>query len=67
MRVHLNGTETDLPKDCSTLQDLIAAYGGQNNRILAELNGTVIPKSSYGNTFLSEGDRIELVHFVGGG
>ncbi len=36
-------------------------------RVAVELNLNILPKASYGETFLKEGDRMEIVHFVGGG
>lgn len=36
-------------------------------RVAVELNLDILPKGAYGETNLSEGDRLEIVHFVGGG
>jgi sulfur carrier protein len=36
-------------------------------RIAVELNLDIVPKENYGKTLLNEGDRLEIVHFVGGG
>ncbi len=36
-------------------------------RVAVELNLDILPKASYADTFLKEGDRMEIVHFVGGG
>jgi sulfur carrier protein len=36
-------------------------------RVAVELNLDILPKVEYGTTMLKEGDRIEIVHFVGGG
>ncbi len=36
-------------------------------RVAVELNKEIIPKSTFESTILHEGDRIEIVHFVGGG
>lgn len=36
-------------------------------RIAVELNGNIVPKASYGETLLADGDTLEVVSFVGGG
>lgn len=36
-------------------------------RVAVELNLDILPKAEYGSTLLKEGDRLEIVHFVGGG
>jgi len=36
-------------------------------RVAVELNLDILPKADYASTLLNEGDRIEIVHFVGGG
>jgi sulfur carrier protein len=36
-------------------------------RVAVELNLDILPKADYGQTLLSDGDRLEIVHFVGGG
>ncbi len=36
-------------------------------RVAVELNLDILPKAAYGTTLLNDGDRLEIVHFVGGG
>lgn len=67
MQVRLNGTETRLSEGCLTIADLLAQPPWRDRKLLVELNGTVVRQEEYTITPLSEGDRIELVHFVGGG
>ena len=49
----------------------VADYLEQNNykikRIAVEMNGDILPKYSYSDTMLKDGDRLEVVSFVGGG
>ena len=49
----------------------VAEYLEQNQyqvkRIAVELNGDILPKYSYSDTMLKDGDRLEVVTFVGGG
>ena len=37
------------------------------SRIAVELNGNIVPKAEYGKTIIAEGDKLEVVSFVGGG
>lgn len=67
MQVRLNGKETTINESGVTLADLLAEPPWKDRKLLVELNGTVIRKEDYDVTPLSDGDRIELVHFVGGG
>lgn len=66
MKVRLNGQERDLPEG-ATLGDLVRTLGLEPSRIAVERNGQVVPKARYDAEVLSEGDRLEIVHFVGGG
>ncbi|MGG6314142.1 sulfur carrier protein ThiS [Paenibacillus macerans] len=67
MQVRMNGKEMKLSENCFTLEDLLSEPPWSERKLLVELNGTVVRKETYAHTRLSEGDRIELVHFVGGG
>lgn len=67
MQVRLNGKETTLNESRVTLADLLAEPPWRDRKLLVELNGTVVRKEDYAVIQLSDGDRIELVHFVGGG
>jgi sulfur carrier protein len=41
--------------------------GMKPDRVAAELNREIVPRSDWPHTQLSDGDRLEIVHFVGGG
>ena len=62
----VNGNEVTLTGPLS-----VADYLEQNNyqikRIAVEMNGDILPKYSYSDTMLKDGDRLEVVSFVGGG
>ncbi len=49
----------------------LEAYLNQENytisRVAVELNGNIVPKAEYGKTMIAEGDKLEVVSFVGGG
>ena len=51
----------------ATVADLVAALGLGPRRIAVEVNRAVVPRTDYGATALREGDRVEIIHFVGGG
>jgi thiamine biosynthesis protein ThiS len=47
--------------------DLLARLGLPQEKIAVEHNLEIVPKSAYDSHMLSDGDRIEIVHFIGGG
>ncbi|MBQ7871424.1 MAG: sulfur carrier protein ThiS [Oscillospiraceae bacterium] len=63
--VNVNGTALDLAG--KTLADYLAAAGYVPGRIAVERNGDIVFRSRYGETVLQDGDRLEIVSFVGGG
>ncbi len=66
MRVVLNGEEREIPEGL-TLMGLIEQLGLNPERIAIEWNREVIPRAQWASVRLREGDRVEIVHFVGGG
>ncbi len=66
LRVQVNGEIRDVA-DHSTLSDLVDELSLAPARIAVELNGEVVRRNKWTETVLSEGDRLEVVHFVGGG
>jgi thiamine biosynthesis protein ThiS len=66
LHVRVNG-EIRSVVDQSTLSDLVDELSLAPARIAVELNGEVVRRSNWAETVLSEGDRLEVVHFVGGG
>lgn len=69
LRIVLNGHPRLFASlaSASTLQQLVAELGLQSDRVAAELNGGIVSRSSWSETSVQEGDRLEIVHFVGGG
>ena len=51
----------------STLKELVAELGLKADRVAVERNGEIAARADWGGVFLASGDRLELVHFVGGG
>ncbi|WP_454760084.1 sulfur carrier protein ThiS [Caulobacter segnis] len=66
MRLLLNGEERDVA-EVVTIADLVAALGLDARKVAVERNLEIAPRSTYGDTALAEGDRIEIVTFIGGG
>jgi thiamine biosynthesis protein ThiS len=50
-----------------TLADLIQQLGMKSDRVAVELNREIVPRDLWAVTSLHHGDRLEIVHFVGGG
>ena len=46
---------------------LVAALGLDGRKVAVERNLEIVPRSAYQETALEDGDRIEIVHFIGGG
>jgi sulfur carrier protein len=51
----------------ANLQDLIAELGLKGDRVAIEHNGNIVSRAEWADARLAEGDRLEIVHFVGGG
>ena len=66
MQVNINGKTEEIPED-STLHSLLSIFKLKEDRVIFELNGDIVDKSAMKNTPLTEGDEVEIVHFVGGG
>ena len=62
----VNGDERRVPGPASLL-DLLAHLGLDPRTVVVELNRKIVRRPRLGETSLSEGDSVELVHFVGGG
>lgn len=66
MLIILNGENVET-KDGSSVGQLLTNLGIGSERVAVELNQEIVPKAGYSAQMLSDGDRIEIVHFVGGG
>ena len=62
----INGADFSLNTSL-TLKALLLEQGYNPDHVAVEINGAVIPKTAYEETFLSDDDVIEVVRFVGGG
>lgn len=66
MEIILNGEPLDLP-DSSTVQDLVDHLQLNRQRLAVEVNLEIVTRSRYAEHYLQEGDKIEIVHAIGGG
>ena len=66
MRVYINGESRELSGEVS-LAELIEQLDLPAARIAVEVNRDVVRKSDWSSTVLRDEDRVEIVHFVGGG
>ena len=66
MRLWVNGTEADVPEGM-TVRGLVERLGLVGGPVAVERNRAVVPRAQHASTPLSDGDRLEIVHFVGGG
>ena len=66
MRLTINGEARELPP-VSTLSELIAALELDTRKVAVERNLEIVPRSLHAATPVADGDRIEIVHFIGGG
>lgn len=66
MKLQINGESREFPDQLS-LQSLVEHLGMKTDRVAIELNHEIAMRSGWSNTVLKDGDRLEIVHFVGGG
>ena len=66
MTITVNGEPKEIASG-ATLVDLLQTLELKPERLAIELNRKIIRRTNWGATHLSEGDKIEIVHFVGGG
>lgn len=65
MKLLINGEERQF--ETATLAELVGQLGMKADRVAVELNREIVPRAQWPNTALHEGDKLEIVHFVGGG
>jgi len=66
MQIEVNGDSIELAEG-ATLVDLLAQMELTGKRVAIELNLEIIPRSEHGQTELKSGDKLEVVHAIGGG
>jgi len=66
MHLFINGEEKTFDAPLSLAQ-LIEQLGRKGDRVAVELNREIVARAQWAETQLNDGDRLEIVHFVGGG
>ncbi|MDC2987067.1 sulfur carrier protein ThiS [Candidatus Pelagibacter bacterium] len=65
-KIQLNGKKIVIKTNYSIL-DLLKKYKLTKKKVAIEYNGAIIPRSNYKKKYLKNNDKIEIVHFIGGG
>jgi len=65
-KIQLNGKKVVVKSNCSIF-DLLKKYKLDNKKVAIEYNGTIISKENYKKKYLKDNDKVEIVHFIGGG
>lgn len=66
MEIHLNGERREVPENL-TLAALLEWLKLPLDRVAVERNRQIAPRAAWNQTIVQSGDRLEVVHFVGGG
>jgi thiamine biosynthesis protein ThiS len=66
MQLVINGKPVEF-EEVRTIEDLVRARGLKTSLVAVEQNGSIVPRSEFATREVSEGDKLEIVHFVGGG
>jgi sulfur carrier protein len=66
MNIILNGSSLDLPDNLSASQ-LLLTLGLAGKRLALEVNQEIVPRSTFDSHIIQPGDRVEIVHAIGGG
>ena len=66
MKVVINGEARDLPADLN-LTEALSHFDLPSERVAVEINRAVVRRREWENIKIGDGDKIEVIHFVGGG
>ena len=66
MTLHINGQAREFA-DSLSVGAFVAELAMKTDRVAVELNREIVPRANWESTVLKDGDRLEIVHFVGGG
>ena len=65
-KIQLNGRSYQISKGMN-LNGLLNNLKIEKNKVAIEVNGEIIEKNKYSHLILDKGDKVEIVHFIGGG
>ena len=66
MKLEINGKEHSLDNN-QTVTSMLEHLELEPNRVVVEVNREIVPRKKFSDHLLSDGDSIEILHFVGGG
>lgn len=66
MNIQINGESRNI-EQAGSVAELLIELGLAEKRVAVERNGELVPKSQHGKQAIEDGDRIEIVHAIGGG
>ncbi|PWU67782.1 MULTISPECIES: sulfur carrier protein ThiS [Gracilibacillus] len=67
MKLLVNGNDLTVNSSVNSIQQLIEHLELRNKSLIVEHNQQILKKEDHEKTIINDGDRIEIVHFVGGG
>ncbi|MCL1989483.1 MAG: sulfur carrier protein ThiS [Defluviitaleaceae bacterium] len=67
MKITINGDLLEVPTTVTTVTSLLSHFQLGEKVVIVEKNGEILQKEAHETASVSNGDRFELVHFVGGG
>ncbi|RKD21764.1 thiamine biosynthesis protein ThiS [Ammoniphilus oxalaticus] len=67
MNLVINGDQIEVPDSLEFISDLLQHFELGEKVVIVEVNASILEKDQHAKTRLTNGDRIEIVHFVGGG
>jgi len=65
-KIQLNGDPYEINKG-TNLNELLNKLKIKKNKVAIEVNGEIVEKNKYPNFILNKNDKVEIVHFIGGG
>jgi len=65
-KIQLNGDPYEI-NNGTNLNQLLIKLKIQKNKVAIEINGAIVEKKKYPNLILNKNDKVEIVHFIGGG
>ena len=65
-KIQLNGVSYEI-SDGTNLNELLNKLKIQKNKVAIEVNGEIVEKNKYPELILNKNDKVEIVHFIGGG
>ena len=65
-KIQLNGNPYEINTE-TNLNQLLNKLKIQKTKVAVELNGVIVEKKKYPKVILNKGDKVEIVHFIGGG